>query len=262
MGCSFSSTTAEHNPLEPEPEERRYGDHVLAQRLQEEENRNAQLEAESAALAQRLQEEEERNIRLESESMALARRLGTASATPPHEVAAPATPTPQSNPLPKVDMDLRHLIQSLSVAEQHTECVICFDNMYERPCATLMHRGKNACSHFLHVECAEGLLAANRRQCPHCRTAFDGVRRVPICTDDPEGWFFCVDVEGDGRLSRQQVPSDPSAPSQPRHTHATPTPHPRHTHATPTPRTYHTRRWPPPTPAAAPGSPSSRTTSS
>ena len=28
---------------------------------------------------------------------------------------------------------------------------------------------------------------------------------VPALSQDVEGWFFCVDAEGDGLLSRQQV---------------------------------------------------------
>ena len=41
--------------------------------------------------------------------------------------------------------------------------------------------------------------------CPQCRLPFNNIKEVPVASEDPDGWFFCVDVEGDGRLSRTQV---------------------------------------------------------
>jgi len=38
-----------------------------------------------------------------------------------------------------------------------------------------------------------------------CRAEFHGVRRVPSLKDDPDAWFRCVDVEGNGQLTRTQV---------------------------------------------------------
>ena len=98
-----------------------------------------------------------------------------------------------------------------SAAENHAECCICFEAMYLEPIATLTADGQNACAHFLHARCARDLLHTenaafeNAKFCPMCRMDVNGMRTVPNIMEDPEGWFFCVDVEGDGRLSKQQV---------------------------------------------------------
>jgi len=43
------------------------------------------------------------------------------------------------------------------------------------------------------------------KECPLCRAAWDEVFRLPSLSADPDGWFRCVDFEGDGRLSKAQV---------------------------------------------------------
>ena len=103
------------------------------------------------------------------------------------------------------DAELRGLIASLSTSALHTECCICFDSLHERPSATLTLRGANACPHYFHLECAEELCGHSSMHCPQCRLPFDNIKEVPLASEDPDGWFFCVDVEGDGRLSRTQV---------------------------------------------------------
>ena len=82
--------------------------------------------------------------------------------------------------------------------------------LHAEPLATLTWGRHNACPHYLHARCAEQLLrsgttASEVKNCPICRAAVDGMARVPKISEDVDGWFFCVDAEGDGRLSRQQV---------------------------------------------------------
>ena len=98
-----------------------------------------------------------------------------------------------------------------STAATHAECCICIEPLHAEPLATLTMGGRNACAHFLHAACALELLASDgtgfmhAKSCPVCRCDIDGIAHVPAISDDLDRWFFCVDVEGDGRLSRQQV---------------------------------------------------------
>ena len=104
-----------------------------------------------------------------------------------------------------------------SLADTHAECCICFEPLHAEPLATLTRGRRNACPHYLHVRCAEELFRSESltwageatphadKTCPICREGVDGMVRVPALSEDVDGWFFCVDAEGDGRLSRQQV---------------------------------------------------------
>jgi hypothetical protein len=104
-----------------------------------------------------------------------------------------------------------------SVADTHAECCICIEPLHAEPIATLTRDRRNACAHFLHARCAIELLGGDTlnwagesvsyapKACPFCRAEVDGIVRVPALSEDVDKWFFCVDVEGDGRLSRQQV---------------------------------------------------------
>ena len=190
----------------------------LNEELRAERERQAQLEQESAVLAHRLQTETDERHRLEQESLALARRLQREYDglppeddapfevhMPPEEDSEPPASAETSNGEPS----LRALVAGLTTAERHVECCVCFESLHEGPTVTLTLGGKNACAHFFHEECARDVQRYARGQrsaaCPQCRQRFDGVRALPKVSDDPDGWFFCVDVEGDGRLSRQQV---------------------------------------------------------
>ena len=65
---------------------------------------------------------------------------------------------------------------------------------------------RNACPHYLHARCSTELLRSHAdKRCPISREGVDGMAHVPALSQDVEGWFFCVDAEGDGLLSRQQV---------------------------------------------------------
>ena len=207
---------------------------ALAERLQAEEERAARLEAESQELARRLQEETDERLRLQAESLrlqeesaALARRLQreedgvvavdavsfdlTPTPRAPSSAASPPTASSdgEAPPPPSTDgEDLRRVVAGLTIAQRHSECCICFDGLHEEPIATLTCRGRNACAHFLHEACAREMLLSmhvRSKTCPQCRASFDGVRRVPAITEDPDGWFFCVDASGEGTLTRQEL---------------------------------------------------------
>ena len=120
------------------------------------------------------------------------------------------------------------------VSEEHVECSVCFEALCDAPTAvfvgpsmrndpTSQKKSKSkksstnrTCADFFHFDCAKCLLARNFRECPVCRAAFTDVLPVPDPSEDPDGWFTCVDLNGDGRLSpgeivevlRAQIPCD------------------------------------------------------
>ena len=97
--------------------------------------------------------------------------------------------------------------------EQHAECAICFEDLCAQQIVTFEKKrglkrrlfrrpARRVCGHFFHESCAAQL---KPQLCPLCRTPFHRCRRVPSIEEDPLGWFQCVDVDGEGRLSRDQV---------------------------------------------------------
>jgi Ca2+-binding EF-hand superfamily protein len=93
-----------------------------------------------------------------------------------------------------------------SVAIDHAECTICYDEMASRKCAVLLSANrKRACRHFLHEDCGKNLFDNNRRTCPICRAPFAFVSAVPSFDENPKLWFECVDADGNGALSKVEV---------------------------------------------------------
>ncbi len=92
-------------------------------------------------------------------------------------------------------------------AVEHAECCICCDALCEQPTAVLTRRGKRICGHFFHATCCEALVGGHHggQTCPICRAEYDGVMPVPSIETDPAGWFRAVDIDGDGRLSQDEV---------------------------------------------------------
>ena len=90
---------------------------------------------------------------------------------------------------------------------EHAECCICCDALCEQPTAALTLRGKRICGHFFHAACCETLLGGHHggQTCPICRCDYDGMLKIPSIETDPGGWFRAVDVDGDGRLSQDEV---------------------------------------------------------
>ena len=100
-------------------------------------------------------------------------------------------------------------VASVSIAEQHAECAVCFDSLYTQPCAFFQRRAENCagkvqrvCPHLMHELCAYSL---PQKTCPLCRAAYDNVAIMPSIEEDPDGWFSAVDMKGEGKLSRQQL---------------------------------------------------------
>ena len=111
------------------------------------------------------------------------------------------------------DPELEAIVNGLEVSsvESSAECPVCLEYLCEDgPLCVLMRpaRGstRRACSHLLHERCAHSLQhSASAGSCPCCRAEYTSIKRVPQPTEDPHGWFKCVDAEEDGLLSQQQV---------------------------------------------------------
>ena len=116
-----------------------------------------------------------------------------------------------------------------AVAVEHAECCICCEPLCDRPTAVLQQRAQGGassqrtCNHFFHASpCAAHLANGHHggKTCPVCRAPYSGILPVPSIVDDPEGWFLCVDLNGDGSLSQPEVrevttPPPPPPPSSP-----------------------------------------------
>ena len=105
------------------------------------------------------------------------------------------------------------LERTTASTEQHAECAICFEDLCAQPIVIFEKKrglrrrifrrpARRVCGHFFHESCAAQL---KPQLCPLCRTSFHRCRRMPSIEDDPLGWFQCVDVDGEGRLTRDQV---------------------------------------------------------
>lgn len=93
-----------------------------------------------------------------------------------------------------------------NIAVEHAECAICYDEMISRPIAILLGANKKrSCRHFLHKDCAEGLLRVNQKKCPICRAPFMSIYPMPSFDSNPKLWFECVDANGNGTLSKAEV---------------------------------------------------------
>jgi len=93
-----------------------------------------------------------------------------------------------------------------STAEEYAECSICFDPLCSQRCAVLQRNGRRTCRHLLHLHCAEAMQCAGRYNCPECRESFDSVAPLPeLGSNNINEWFQAVDLDGDGRLSKQEV---------------------------------------------------------
>lgn len=97
--------------------------------------------------------------------------------------------------------------------EQHAECAICFEDLCEQPVIVFVKKRslrrrffgrphRRSCMHYFHESCAMQL---NPKLCPLCRTPWFRCKRMPSFDDDPHGWFNCADVNGTGRLTRDQT---------------------------------------------------------
>jgi hypothetical protein len=133
-----------------------------------------------------------------------------ADVAPPLVIAQPSgqtgTPLPALVPAAKADAELQRVLDAMSAGERNAECCICFEPLNQGAQAMLTTQGRPACAHFFHASCAHALRQSSASSCcPICRAVCDGVRLVPTVSDDPSGWFFCVDVTGEGYLTKREV---------------------------------------------------------
>ena len=140
-------------------------------------------------------------------------------------------------------------------AQQHAECSICFDDLCEKPCAVLKRGDERVCCHFFHEHCARQLPS---QHCPMCRADFLALERLPLLSEDAEGWFRCVAL-GNGELKKNQVrgarprPRTPTLPrplTRPLSSTPTPSLRPR-LHLRPYPYSY-SYPYPYPSPSSSP----------
>lgn len=98
-----------------------------------------------------------------------------------------------------------------SPAIEHAECPICFEALYKEPKAGLFAsknsflKGKTqfrVCQHLFHARC---LTAVINKTCPLCRKPYEQAKVLPNPFANPTEWFSMVDVNGDGKLSKNEV---------------------------------------------------------
>ena len=87
------------------------------------------------------------------------------------------------------------------------ECSICLSALHSQPCAFFERNMARTCDHCFHIGCAAQIHwdSNGLGACPLCRAKFDSVRPLPSLIAEPSRWFRCVDIAGEGRLSREQV---------------------------------------------------------
>jgi Ca2+-binding EF-hand superfamily protein len=95
--------------------------------------------------------------------------------------------------------------ESADVAREHAECPICFDALCSSPCGVFVDdRGKRVSPHIYNYQAAQRWLQENPT-CPITRKHIASVTLVPDIRINPSAWFRIVDLDGDGKLSRQEV---------------------------------------------------------
>ena len=95
-----------------------------------------------------------------------------------------------------------------AVANDHAECVICFEPMQSEQCCVLTNNtGTRICQHMFHLSCAENHKRSlgGSATCAICRRPYSSLKNIPDFQSDPEAWFEIVDLDGDGQLSLQEV---------------------------------------------------------
>eukprot|EP00923_Selenidium_pygospionis_P017519 GHVN01030829.1.p1 GENE.GHVN01030829.1~~GHVN01030829.1.p1 ORF type:complete len:421 (+),score=69.23 GHVN01030829.1:753-2015(+) len=91
-------------------------------------------------------------------------------------------------------------------AAKPEECPICLEGLCTNQVSGFMtENSRRACRHFVHWDCAQLLTARNKMECPMCRNRFKFVVRMPDPVTETVNWFGFIDVNGDGRLSKDEV---------------------------------------------------------
>lgn len=102
-------------------------------------------------------------------------------------------------------------MSKLGVAERHAECPLSFKPLYQGPVAVFLDsNGKRVGPQFFRLDAAEAFLNQAGNTVPLCPVTQHRIARVlpvPSLLDDPKGWFRACDVDGDKKLSREEVVS-------------------------------------------------------
>lgn len=140
----------------------------------------------------------------------------------PRSTPSPATPPPAPPISGQVPMGLpltessRNLLGAptrtaytapqSTVAVKHAECPISFEPLHSGPVGVFLDSaGRRVSPHFFNLGAAREWLASGNGMCPLTRQPVASVLPVPSIQSDPDGWFRAVDMNGDGRLSRQEA---------------------------------------------------------
>jgi hypothetical protein len=96
--------------------------------------------------------------------------------------------------------------QALPPAKRYAECPICFEPLHKSPVGVFLSpSGTRVSNHFFSLSAAQAWLSGGNGLCPLTRRPVSSVKGVPDVRSDPDGWFSCCDVDGDGRLSRAEA---------------------------------------------------------
>merc|ERR1711990_535594 len=91
------------------------------------------------------------------------------------------------------------------------ECPLSFRPLYRGPVGIFLDtNGKRVGSQFYSLEAAEHFLISagvSGAKCPTTQQDVARVQAVPSILDDPKNWFRACDVNGDKKLSRDEVVS-------------------------------------------------------
>jgi Ca2+-binding EF-hand superfamily protein len=95
---------------------------------------------------------------------------------------------------------------SVPPALRYAECPICYEPLHKAPVGVFLSQsGARVSNHFYQLSAARSWIGAGNGLCPLTRKPIASVLAVPDLRTDPDAWFDCCDVDGDGRLSRAEV---------------------------------------------------------